>query len=125
MILHSYEFQGKSSYLMPFFCLQVFDFCISCLMVVGYFSYIPDIRSWISQMVRLYPVPAGHTDTFFWLAVLYLVILICNLPTSCTVFNSMQDDLPMKEKLLAMDDDWLMLLAILSFVTALTVKVCH
>ncbi|ELT88022.1 hypothetical protein CAPTEDRAFT_159544 [Capitella teleta] len=75
--------KGRSSYLMPFFCLQVFDFSISCLMVVGYFSYIPDIRAWVSQM---------------------------------------QESYPLKEWLLSLDDDWLMLLAILFFVSILTVK---
>merc|ERR1712170_253538 len=74
--------KGRSSYLMPFFCLQVFDFCISCLTVVGYFSYIPDIKRWIAA----------------------------------------QESPPFKERLLAMDEDWLMLLAILVFITFLTIK---
>ncbi|XP_064487232.1 lysosomal-associated transmembrane protein 4A-like isoform X2 [Ornithodoros turicata] len=35
---------GHANYLMPFFCLQVFDFILSTLTVVGYFSYLPDVR---------------------------------------------------------------------------------
>ncbi|KAH9363982.1 hypothetical protein HPB48_006970 [Haemaphysalis longicornis] len=35
---------GQPTYLMPFFCLQVFDFVLSALTVVGYFSYTPDVR---------------------------------------------------------------------------------
>jgi len=41
--------KGHASYLMPFFCIQVFDFCVSCLTIVGYFSYMPDIKKWISM----------------------------------------------------------------------------
>lgn len=36
--------RGKSLYLMPFFCLQAFDFFVTSLSVIGYLSYIPDIR---------------------------------------------------------------------------------
>lgn len=41
--------KNRPGYLMPFFCLQVFDFCLSCLSVVGYFSYAPNIKLWIQQ----------------------------------------------------------------------------
>lgn len=34
---------------MPFFCLQAFDFCISCLTAVGYLSYMPDIKTWLKN----------------------------------------------------------------------------
>jgi lysosomal-associated transmembrane protein len=36
--------RGKSLYLMPFFCLQAFDFFVTSLSVIGYLSYVPDIR---------------------------------------------------------------------------------
>lgn len=39
--------KGRPGYLMPFFCLQVFDFSLSCLTIVGYFSYMPDLKGWI------------------------------------------------------------------------------
>lgn len=41
--------KGKPSYLMPFFCLQVFDFCIASLTMIGYFSYMPDVRQTIQD----------------------------------------------------------------------------
>jgi len=41
--------RGRPGYIMPFFCLQAFDFCISCLTVVGYLSYMPDIKQWIKS----------------------------------------------------------------------------
>lgn len=45
--------RGRPGYLMPFFCLQAFDFCISCLTVVGYLSYMPDIKLWIKSQPEL------------------------------------------------------------------------
>lgn len=41
--------KGEAGYLMPFFCLQVFDFCISCLTIAGYCSYMPDVKNIIIQ----------------------------------------------------------------------------
>jgi len=41
--------KGEQGYLMPFFCLQVFDFCISCLTIAGYCSYMPDVKNIIVQ----------------------------------------------------------------------------
>nr|CAD7448352.1 unnamed protein product [Timema bartmani] len=41
--------KGKPSYLMPFFCLQVFDFCIASLTAVGYLCYLPDIHRLVAQ----------------------------------------------------------------------------
>lgn len=40
---------GHANYLMPFFCLQVFDFILSALTVVGYFSYMPDVRRLVAS----------------------------------------------------------------------------
>lgn len=40
---------GQPTYLMPFFCLQVFDFVLSALTVVGYFSYMPDVRRLVAS----------------------------------------------------------------------------
>jgi len=45
--------RGRPGYIMPFFCLQAFDFCLSCLTVVGYLSYMPDIKKWIQSQPDL------------------------------------------------------------------------
>ncbi|XP_048759995.1 lysosomal-associated transmembrane protein 4A-like [Ostrea edulis] len=39
--------RNRPGYILPFFCLQVFDFCLSCLTVVGYLSYSPNIKIWL------------------------------------------------------------------------------
>lgn len=41
--------KGYAGYLMPFFCLQVFDFCVTCLTIVGYFSYMPDMKTCLDK----------------------------------------------------------------------------
>lgn len=41
--------KGKPSYLMPFFCLQVFDFCIASLSAVGYLCYPQDVRRLVER----------------------------------------------------------------------------
>lgn len=38
---------GRPRYLLPFFCLQVFDFCATSFSFISYFSFEPEIRKWI------------------------------------------------------------------------------
>lgn len=48
--------KNVASYLMPFFCMQVFDFCLSCLVAVGCFTYAPNVKHWIhDQGLENYP----------------------------------------------------------------------
>ncbi|RXG67743.1 Tetraspanning orphan receptor [Armadillidium vulgare] len=42
-------FREQPSHLMPFFFLQVFDFCISSMTMFGYLSYLPNVRQVISE----------------------------------------------------------------------------
>jgi len=41
--------KSRASYLMPCFCLMVFDFCLTCLMVVSLFTSAPDMHSQMKQ----------------------------------------------------------------------------
>lgn len=71
--------RGRPGYLMPFFCLQVFDFCIHCLTVVGYFSYIPQIKHMIAEMDDCpfsKEVAAMDDDWFMLLAILFFVSVL-------------------------------------------------
>ena len=46
-------FQRQPSYLLPFFCMQVFDFCVNLLGAVGAISYIPELKLMLKNNVRL------------------------------------------------------------------------
>jgi len=43
--------KGRSAYLLPYFCMQIFDFVISCLTVAGFFSY-DDVRQFVTDQVN-------------------------------------------------------------------------
>uniref|UniRef100_A0A1B6GB80 Lysosomal-associated transmembrane protein 4A n=1 Tax=Cuerna arida TaxID=1464854 RepID=A0A1B6GB80_9HEMI len=45
--------KGKPVYLLPFFCLQVFDFCISSLSAVGFLLYMPNMHGLIAHSPRI------------------------------------------------------------------------
>jgi len=45
--------KGKPVYLLPFFCLQVFDFCLSSLTAVGFVLYMPDVHGLIAHSPRI------------------------------------------------------------------------
>uniref|UniRef100_A0A0B7AJW2 Lysosomal-associated transmembrane protein 4A n=1 Tax=Arion vulgaris TaxID=1028688 RepID=A0A0B7AJW2_9EUPU len=48
--------RNVAGYLMPFFCMQVFDFCLCCLVTVGCFTYAPNVKHWIhDQGLQNYP----------------------------------------------------------------------
>jgi lysosomal-associated transmembrane protein len=74
--------RGISKYITPFFCVQMFDLCLSGLTMLSYFSDLPAVRRWIAA----------------------------------------QDQLPLKEQLLALDNDHLTLLTLIIFVATLSVK---
>jgi lysosomal-associated transmembrane protein len=73
---------GRPRYLLPFFCLQVFDFCITSLSVIGYFSFEPDVKRWIAA----------------------------------------QKMLPMKDQLMTLENQWLILLAAFLAILLLWIK---
>jgi len=62
--------KGNAGYLMPFFCIQVFDFCVSCLTIVGYFSYMPDIKKWIEMQ------PLPYKEELLTLDADFLMLLV-------------------------------------------------
>ncbi|KAK3910953.1 Lysosomal-associated transmembrane protein 4A [Frankliniella fusca] len=41
--------KGKPSFLMPFFCLQMFDFCLTSLTAVGYLCYLPNMHRYLAE----------------------------------------------------------------------------
>jgi len=68
--------KGNPRYLMPFFCLQVFDFCIASLTVIGYFSYMPDVRQTIAENPNIpFQKDLLKLDTQ-WLSLIVLITFI-------------------------------------------------
>ena len=51
LIWSYFIFQRQPSYLLPFFCLQVFDFCVNLLGAVGAISYIPELKLMLKNNV--------------------------------------------------------------------------
>ncbi|XP_014254906.1 lysosomal-associated transmembrane protein 4A isoform X2 [Cimex lectularius] len=45
--------KGKPSYLMPFFCLQLFDFCIASLTALSYLCYLPDMHRLVAESPKI------------------------------------------------------------------------
>lgn len=45
--------KGKPSYLMPFFCLQLFDFCVTSLTALTYLCYLPDMHRIVAESPRV------------------------------------------------------------------------
>jgi lysosomal-associated transmembrane protein len=74
--------KGRPGHMVPFMGLQVFDFCITSLTVVSYFSYVPDVKRWMDE----------------------------------------QNAFPLKNKIMSVEADWLMLAVVLAFVAILVIK---
>lgn len=45
--------RGVSKYITPFFCVQMFDLCLSGLTMLSYFSDLTAVRAWISAQDKL------------------------------------------------------------------------
>lgn len=54
MTVVTFVFQARSSYLLPFLVLQVFDFFLTCLTVIGCFAYIVDVQDWVNNWVSFF-----------------------------------------------------------------------
>ncbi|GFY48929.1 lysosomal-associated transmembrane protein 4A [Trichonephila inaurata madagascariensis] len=72
--------RGKPNYLMPFFSLQVFDFIISTLTAVGYFSSVPDVRRMLEEASDL-PMQKElmHLNPEWLCAILMIAVVVCML----------------------------------------------
>ncbi|KAK3751769.1 hypothetical protein QZH41_013241, partial [Actinostola sp. cb2023] len=65
----------QPSYLLPFFCLQVFDFCVNLLAAVGAVSYIPEIKLMLKNNPNF---PYGNeVDRVDMRSLMMTVILLC------------------------------------------------
>ncbi|KAL0271935.1 UNVERIFIED_CONTAM: hypothetical protein PYX00_005081 [Menopon gallinae] len=72
--------KGKPSYLMPFFCLKVFDFCVAGISAVGYLCYPPDMNQYWMKKFKLLPFKEElsdfHPDTIVIFAATAFVLIM-------------------------------------------------
>ncbi|XP_076364885.1 lysosomal-associated transmembrane protein 4A-like isoform X1 [Tachypleus tridentatus] len=72
--------RGCPSCLMPFFCLQVFDFMISALSVIGYFSYMPNPREIIQNSHDIpFQKELMQLDAQWLCAIVMAAFIVCML----------------------------------------------
>jgi len=65
----------QPSYLLPFFCLQVFDFCVNLLGAIGAVSYIPEIKLMLKNNPNF---PYGsEVDRVDMRSLMMTIILLC------------------------------------------------
>ncbi|XP_067126230.1 lysosomal-associated transmembrane protein 4A isoform X2 [Centruroides vittatus] len=94
--------KGIPNFLMPFFCLQIFDFIISALTAVGYFSYVPDVQKMIQNAPDLpFRKLLLCMDPQWLLALMMIIVILCmmlkvyfmNIVWSCHKYLKLQQQL--------------------------------
>jgi lysosomal-associated transmembrane protein len=70
--------KGCAKFLLPYFCLQVFDFCLSMLVLIQFFTYEPDMKRWLSHQ-KWFPMQ----DYFLSLSNGLLVVLAGTIAIFC------------------------------------------
>nr|KAG5711782.1 hypothetical protein BaRGS_023546 [Batillaria attramentaria] len=74
----------EPGYMIPFFCLHVFLFCLSCLTLVSYFTYAPrfNVKTWIrdsgmDKMPGMEDVMQIDSDYLMFFVVTMLILALC------------------------------------------------
>lgn len=91
--------KGKQLYILPFFCLKVFDFCITCIFVLTYLCSLPSSRylerkgqpEAVSRLLHDYnPATVGTIFLLFYLLVLTVKAYILSIIWRCYRFLSLR-----------------------------------
>ncbi|KAK6625148.1 hypothetical protein RUM43_005439 [Polyplax serrata] len=84
--------KGKPSYLLPFFCLQVFDFCVASISAIGYLCYFPDINKILIQnnhiplsdeLLGLHPQTLGLLAAIIFLLIMSIKAYFIGVVWNC------------------------------------------
>lgn len=74
----------RPSFMIPFFCLHVFLFCLSCLSLVSYFTYAPhfNIKLWIedsglNKLPGMEHVMEIDSDYLMFIVITTLILALC------------------------------------------------
>lgn len=74
----------RPGYMIPFFCLHVFIFCLSCLTLVSYFTYAPhfNVKVWIrdsglAKMPGMDKMMEIDSDYLMFFTVTMLILALC------------------------------------------------
>lgn len=67
---------GRSRFLLPFFCLQVFDFCATSFSFVSYFSFEPEIKKWIAAQTLMPFKEELLTFNTDWLLIIAAIVAV-------------------------------------------------
>ncbi|XP_066907781.1 lysosomal-associated transmembrane protein 4A isoform X2 [Halyomorpha halys] len=100
--------KGKPSYLMPFFCLQLFDFCVT--RASSGLNHIVTIISYLSRF--------SHAK---WRETLTALTYLCYLPDMHRIVAE-SPRVPMQAQLLQLSPESLALIVLFTFVTAMLLK---
>lgn len=76
--------RSRPSYIVPFFCIHVFFFCMSCLTLVSYFTYAPhfNVKAWIREtgmdkMPGMEHMLEVDSDYLMFFVVTMLILALC------------------------------------------------
>lgn len=91
--------KGKPSHLLPFFCLQLFDFAITTLTAAGYLCYIRSIHRviaeshrlpWRDELLKLSPQTLSIVVLFSFISIVFLKAYAIGIIWRCYKFLTMR-----------------------------------